>query len=439
MSTICLYFQVHQPFRIRRFSYFDAERNLGYFDNKANKEHFLRIAENCYLPTNKLILSLIKKHSEAFKVTYSISGTALRQLADYAPEILLSFSELAHTGCVEFLAETSHHSLASLFDFREFELQVRQQQQLVSSLLNYNPTVFRNTELISNNQIAEQAYALGFKGILCEGTDKLLGAQSPNQLYAHPKCRIKLLTRNYTLSDDIAFRFSDNSWAQFPLTADKFVQRLVAEKDNSVDKENDVINIGLDYETFGEHQKAATGIFNFLSYLPGAILASGDFTFSTPSEVITLNQKAVILDQSQTTSWADTSKDLNAWLGNDLQKKAAEKLYNLLPLINRIDDQNITEAWRRLSTSDHFYYMSTAASAATNSDSQVHCHFRPFETPYDAFINYMNVLKSFEASLRILGDIYNSKEIVEDVSTSVRNLTPTVLYSNDKTIETQNS
>ncbi len=388
MRTICLYFQVHQPFRFRRYRFFDIGNDHYYYDDYSNESILNKVAQKCYLPTNELMLDLIQKHEGRFKVSYSISGIAMEQFRLYAPEVLDSFKRLADTGHVEFLSETFDHSLSSLKGKKEFERQVKAHKALIKENFGQIPKVFRNTELIYSDDIGAMVASMGYKAMLTEGAKHILGWKSPNYLYCNAiNPKLKLLLKNFKLSDDIAFRFSNQGWEGYPLTAEKYVNWL-----NETPAEEEVINLFMDYETFGEHQWRETGIFDFLEALPGVVFNNSPFTFSTPSEVAENLQVVSAVHVPNSISWADEERDLTAWLGNEMQNEAFDKLYSLCDKVNDIDDQAIKQDFDYLQVSDHFYYMSTKFF----SDGEVHSYFNPYDTPYDAFINYMNVLSDFE-------------------------------------------
>lgn len=387
MKSICFYFQIHQPFRLKRYRFFDIGSDHYYYDDYNDEEIIRRIANNCYLPANQTILNMIKESDGAFKVAYSISGVALEQMELYVPEVIDSFKELAKTGCVEFLAETFAHSLASLQeDSDEFELQVKQHSKKIQSLFGYKPTVFRNTELIYSDDIGSRVSAMGFKGIITEGAKHVLGWKSPNYVYccaSNPQ--LKVLCKNFKMSDDITFRFSDWGWDQYPLTAEKFLSWI-----ENLPASEDVVNLFMNYETFGEMQNAGTGIFEFLKALPYFASQMG-INFETPSMVL---QKRKPIDQINVPypiSWADEERDLSAWLGNELQRSAFDKLYGIGERVRLSNDRRLLQDWYYLQSSDHFYYMSTKHF----SDGAMHSHFSPYDTPYEAFMNYMNVLSDF--------------------------------------------
>ncbi|MEM0359883.1 MAG: glycoside hydrolase family 57 protein [Candidatus Diapherotrites archaeon] len=388
MTDICLYFQVHQPLRLSKFSFFDIGRQKAYFDSEANKFYLERVARKCYKPANETILRLINESNGRFKVNYSITGVLLDQLADGFPEIIESFQKIADTGCCEFFNETYYHSLSWLVSKREFIDQVKLHRKKMRATFGVKPRVFRNTEAMYSNEIAKTAEELNFKGIVCEGIDRLLGWRSPNYVYKAKGCEIRVLSRNYRLSDDIAFRFSEHSWNEFPLTADKYANWLSSTP-------GDCINIFMDYETFGEHQWPETGIFEFLSCLPKEIFKHNHLNFATASEIIKKHPPRDEFDVPQTVSWADVDRDLSAWLENKMQKQAFSEIKSLEQHARKAGGTAL-EDWRRLQISDHFYYMCTKWFA----DGDVHKYFNPYQNPYDAFINYMNVVSDLKARVQ---------------------------------------
>lgn len=384
-KSICLYFQVHQPNRLRQYRFFDIGKNSHYYDDFTNRTILRRIAQKCYLPMNELLLQQIEEQKGAFKVAFSITGTALEQFDRYCPEVLDSFKKLAATGCVEFLSETYYHSLSSLASESEFKHQVTKHKEAIEKYFGVTPTTFRNTELIYSDSIANMVGDLGFKTILTEGAKHVLGWQSPNYLYkATTKKNQKLLLRNSGLSDDIAFRFSNKGWENWPLTTDKFVSWLKS-------GDGEIVNLFMDYETFGEHQAASTGIFDFMKYLPAAVLADGEFEFVTPARAARKHKPVAPLCIPDAISWADEERDTSAWLGNELQNEAFNKLYSLSEKLAILNDAELWSDFGHLQESDHFYYMCTKFF----SDGAVHKYFNPYDTPFEAFINYMNVLSDF--------------------------------------------
>ena len=389
MKTICLYFQVHQPLRLKTYRFFNMGKDHNYLDDVANRTIMQKVARRCYLPMNALLLQLIKEHKNAFRVSFSISGLAVEQFKLYAPEVLDSFKALAATGCVEFLSETYDHSLVSLIDKDEFVAQVKAHSAMIKKEFGLKPTAFRNTELIYSDSIGATVAEMGFKVMLAEGAKHVLGWKSPNYVYANAlNQRLKLLLRNYKLSDDIAFRFSDRGWDQWPLTVDKYVGWLQSEE-----TPGEVINLFMDYETFGEHQWAETGIFDFMRALPKAVLAKNSgLEFGTVSETAGKYQPVSVLHCPYAMSWADEERDVTAWLGNELQNEAFGKLYALKDKIAELKNPDFNYVWNFMQVSDHFYYMATKWL----SDGDVHSYFNPYGSSYEAFINYMNVLSDFE-------------------------------------------
>lgn len=393
MPSICFYFQVHQPFRLKPYDCFKIGHDSAYDDDAKNKEILDRVAEKCYLPANRLMLELINVFKGKFRVAYSLSGTVIEQMEKFRPDVLQSFKDLATTGCVEFLSETYYHSLSFLYSRDEFVRQIDKHKKAIVKHFNQVPRVFRNTELIYNNELANFIAQLGYKGIICEGLDHVLGYRSPNFIYNPPGTdKIKCLLKNYKLSDDIAFRFSNKEWAEWPLTASKFGQWVHQTAGNG-----EVVNLFMDYETFGEHQWPETGIFDFMRHLPGEILKHPDFDFLNPSEVIERYASKGEYDVHSLSSWADMERDLSAWLGNSLQHDAMERIYSLEETVRKTGDQRMIDNWAKLLTSDHFYYMCTKYW----NDGDVHKYFSHYESPYDAYINYMNVVTDLEHNLEI--------------------------------------
>ncbi|MCX5670539.1 MAG: glycoside hydrolase family 57 protein [Planctomycetota bacterium] len=390
MASVCFYFQVHQPFRLRRYSVFDSEPN--YFDDYKNAEICRKVGSRCYLPTNRLMLELLQRYGKAFAISFSITGVALEQFQKWSPEVVDSFRALVDTGQVEILAETYYHSLAFLYSREEFREQVIAHSARISEVFGVRPKVFRNTELIYNNDLAHFVQGMGFLGIAAEGADHILGYRSPNFLYRPIGTdRLALLLKNYRLSDDIAFRFSDRNWAEWPLKADKFATWV-----DQVNGNGFVVNLFMDYETFGEHQWADSGIFDFMYHLPEYVLRRPDNNFMTLSRAVQTYAPVAELDIPHMISWADVERDLSAWLGNAMQSNALHELYRLEEAVKATGDPQLLHDWRRLQTSDHFYYMCTKWFA----DGDVHKYFNPYESPYDSYINFMNVLDNVRVRLK---------------------------------------
>lgn len=387
---INLYFQVHQPKRLRRFQFFDIGSSSSYFDEPLNREIVMRVAENCYLPANKMLLGLIEKYP-TIRVTFSLSGIVIEQLKMWHPAALESFKRLAETGAVEFLGETYHHSLACFIDKNEFRSQVEAHRNAIVENFNLVPTIFRNTELIYSDEIAEMVLSMGFDAIYLDGIERVLKGRSPNKIYVHPNNNLLLLTRNYRLSDDIAFRYSDQSWSEWPLTSETLLGWI-----KHLPEGSDLVTLGMDYETLGEHQSKAGGIFKFMDDLLTKLAQETQISLVNPSEAIMLIKPRGIISSEKPVSWADQERDLSAWLGNDMQVDAFETLKKLLPRVLKSGSVKMIRECQYLQTSDHFYYMSTKRG----SDGSVHQYFSPYSSPYEAFMNYMNVLADVEYRLK---------------------------------------
>ncbi|WP_316897610.1 glycoside hydrolase family 57 protein [Pseudodesulfovibrio indicus] len=394
MISVCFYFQVHQPMRLdQKYTFFDIGRWHDYRDDKANRDILRKVAEKCYLPANRMMLDLIERHKGRFRISYAITGVAMEQFQEFCPEVLDSFRELADTGCVEFIGETHYHSLAFLFSKEEFRRQVKMHSRILEEFFGAKPVTFRNTELIYSNDLALEVEKMGYRAILAEGADQVLGWRSPNFVYQPSGCsKLKALLKNYRLSDDVAFRFSDRGWSEWPVTTEKFAGWV-----HAVAGSGEMVNLFMDYETIGEHQWADTGIFEFFRALPGAILSRDDFVFETPGEAAAHLDPMAQLDVPYFTSWADLERDVTAWQGNPMQDQAAELAYGLEDKVMASGDEEIVATWRELLTSDHFYYMCTKWF----SDGDVHKYFNPYETPHQAFITYMNALN--DLALRLEG------------------------------------
>jgi alpha-amylase len=394
MRNLCLYFQVHQPFRFRRYRFFDIGNEHYYYDDYTNESILRKVADKCYLPANALMLNLINKYPGKFRLAFSISGIAIDQFELYAPEVLDSFRQLADTGSVEFLAETNAHSLVSLKDRNEFTEQVQLHAAKIKKYFGQTPKAFRNTELIYSDEIGAQVAEMGYETMLTEGAKHILGWKSPNYMYCNAiNPKLKILLKNFKLSDDIAFRFSNQGWSEYPLTAEKYVSWL-----NQIEKKEEIVNLFMDYETFGEHQWEGTGIFRFLEALPGVVLKHSNYAFVTPSEAAANLQPVGAVQVAYPISWADEERDLTAWLGNEMQQEAFSKLYEQAGKLMHVKDPVLLKDWNYLQVSDHFYYMCTKFF----SDGAVHSYFNPYQSPYDAFINYMNILSDFVIRLNAL-------------------------------------
>jgi len=399
MLYLNFYFQVHQPFRLSHFSTLDIGKGRAYFNDDLNKFVMNKVADKCYIPTNKLLLNLIKKYQGEFRVAFSITGVCIEQFRQYRPDVLDSFKALADTGCVEFLGETYYHSLACLYNTNEFIEQVDLHKELMQKEFSYTPETFRNTELIYQNNLSELVYEMeGFKTIITEGVDRILGWRSPLFAYKNYMSEITLLLKYYQLSDDIAFRFSNRDWPDYPLTVDKFVkwiEHFNLDPKNSPHK-NKFLNLFMDYETFGEHQWAETGIFDFMQHLPELVLQNKHLGFITPKEAYQLaNYQQEPLSFPDPVSWADAERDLSAWRENEMQYNALETYYELLEKVKISGRDDLLLLMRYLSTSDHFYYMCTKYF----QDGDVHKYFSPYDSPDQAYIYYINVLADIEERL----------------------------------------
>lgn len=383
MASVCIYFQIHQPRRLRRYSVFDTSDD--YFDDDRNEMILRKVAGKCYLPASRLLLDLARRYDGRFRFAYSVTGSAIEQFQRWCPEMIDLLQALAATGHVEFLAETYYHSLAFLYSHSEFNQQIELHGRLMKDLFGQEPRVFRNTELIYNNELASFISGTGrYDGILAEGADHILGYRSPAFVYSAPGAsNLKVLLKNYRLSDDIAFRFSNRSWSEWPLTVEKFAGWAQKINGNGY-----LCNLFMDYETFGEHQWEDTGIFQFLEALPEAILRLPDMDFRTPGQCLSVCEPVGQFDVPHTISWADTERDMSAWLGNAMQSNALHELYKLERTIKDTGDLKLLAGWRHLTTSDHYYYMCTKYFA----DGDVHKYFNPYESPYDSYINFMNVM-----------------------------------------------
>lgn len=406
MTDVCLYAQVHQPFRLRAFRLFDIGTGVDCFDHAENARILRKVADRCYRPANQLLTRLIRDSGGRFRLALSLSGVLLEQLERWSPETLASFQELVGTGGVELLGETYYHSLAALADEAEFRAQVRRHGETIDRLFGQHPQVFRNTELIYSDTLAPAVHSLGYRAILVEGAEHALAWRSPNFVYeAAGHSGLRLLARNYRLSDDVGFRFSSREWDGWPLRAETYASWLAAAP-------GDIVNLFLDYETFGEHQWADTGIFDFLAHLPAACFREG-VRFVQPGE-LARRPPVAELGFSRPTSWADQERDVTAWLGNRIQQAAHQRLYAMRPAVLATGDATLIERWRRLTTSDHVYYMCTKWFA----DGDVHKYFSPWDSPYDAFVAFMNVLEDLEQQIRAIRPAGREAEQPDDVMPS---------------------
>lgn len=409
MKSICLYFQIHQPFRLKRYRFFDIGRDHYYYDDFANDDVINRIARNSYLPTVEALKEMAQTSQGKFKVAISLSGVVLEQLEMYVPELIDALKDLAKTGCVEFLSESYAHSLASLSDIEEFRTQVKEHDDKIYALFGQKPKVFRNTELIFSDEIAAMIASMGFKGVITEGAKHILGWKSPNYLYssiAAPK--LKMLLRNDKFTDDIARRFSDFSWNEYPLTAEKFISWVAA-----TPEEEPIVNIFMNCEAIGEAQGRETGIFEFLKALPACAEKAG-VGFITPSDAVAKLRAVDTLSVPYPMSWTDEARDVSTWLGNRLQNEAFHKLYTLTERVRMCEDRRIKQDWNYLQASDHFFFMSTKYGAGRSA-------YSPYESPFDAFTNYMNVLSDFIVRVEEQYPTQIENEELNALLTTIRN------------------
>lgn len=436
MKSICLYFQIHQPFRLKRYRFFDIGRDHYYYDDFANDDIITRIAERSYMPMAQTLLSMIEQSAGKFKCAVSITGTAVEQLQQYVPEFIDLLKKLSDTGCVEFLSETYSHSLASLEDTEEFIRQVKTHDNLIQRLFGQKPKVIRNTELIYDDDIATVMASMGFKGAITEGAKHILGWKSPNFVYrAASAPKLKLLLKNDKLSDDISRNFGNHDWAEYPLTADKYMDWIA-----SLPEEQQIVNLFMSMETFGEFIPRETGIFEFLSALP-RFAAERSVTFMTPTEAVSKLKAADDIPVPYPLSWAEEAPDVSSWKGNTLQKEALKKLYSIAERVNMCGDKRLKQDWEYLQSSDHFFYMSTK----NLSDGTAHALFSPYESPYSAFTNYMNVLADFivrvedqypleienEELNSLLLTIRNQAQEIEILNKEVRQMRNNILMADD--------
>ena len=398
MRAVCLYLHVHQPWRYHQYSIFDVAHNSNYwydkdyFSKQNNERIFKKVSEKSYRPMFTLLEKCIRRNP-GFKVSLSITGTWLEQAEEWEPALIEQLARMISTGQVEIVGETYYHSLAFFYNKGEFVNQVKMHSDTVARLFGVRPRVFRNTELSYNDEIGKWAAEIGYTGVLAEGWDKVLGWRSPNHVYkvaGANDCR--LLLKNYRLSDDIAFRFSNKKWKEWPLTVDKYISWL-----NADTSRGNLINLFMDFETFGEHQWAETGILKFFEEFVYAWLKEVGNEFVTVSEACEYEQPVDEISMTQTVTWADTERDLTAWTGNAMQQEALKMLYDMYEKIVASGDGDLLDDWRRMSTSDHAYYMCTKYW----NDGDVHAYFSPYVSPYEAFMYYMNVLKDFEYRLTL--------------------------------------
>ncbi len=378
--SICLFFQVHQPVRLRRYHFFDIGKSNDYFDDFTNRTTTQRVARNCYLPMNNMLIELAHKYGKDFQVSFAINGNTLDLLEVYAPEVIDSFRELADSGCAEFVAETYSHSLSSMVGEKEFTSQVKRHSAEITRLFGVTPKSFCNTAMIYSNEIGSVVSKLGYKTILTEGARHILGWKSPNYVYASSETpKLKILMRNSRLSDDISLRFSNRSWSEWPLTADKYVEWLKRDSESQ-----DVVNLYMPYETFGERQSADTGIIEFMKQMIEDVIHSEELDFTTVSHAGAFHQPKAVVNIPHAISWMDEERDLSSWMGNELQNEAFECLNRLHGKVKKINDTDLNNTYLKLLGSDNLHYMSTK-----HIGNNI---LNPYDSPYEAFINYMNVI-----------------------------------------------
>ena len=388
MVNICWYFQVHQPFRIRPYQVFDIGINHEYFNDHINSELFRKVSYNSYLPMNYLLLELLHKHRE-LKVSFSISGVAIEQMQRYFPDVLDSFKKLVHTGQVELLSETYYHSLSALYSKEEFYEQISQHKKIIKHHFGVEPKVFRNTELIYSNEISEHIANLGFKGVLIEGWGPALNFKNPNFVYSNNTNTLKLLAKNYDLSDDLANRFSDKVWDEWPLNSHKYAKWIKESGKNS-----QVVNLFMNYETFGEYHLESSGIFEFMKHLPQVLLEDGEITFTTPSGVVDNFESVESINIENPISWERETKNVLSWIGNSMQEGILKELYSIEKDVKKYGSLKDLQNWKKLTTSDHFYYMSSK-----HLDSLNCLNSAIFQSPYDAYLYFKNILRDLKNSI----------------------------------------
>ncbi len=409
MKTICFYFQIHQPIRLKRYRFFDIGSDHYYYDDFSNEDILKGIADRSFLRANAMLLDMIKEYNGKFKVAFSVSGVALEQLEIYVPEAIDGLKELAKTGCVEFLSETYGHSLSSLYDEEEFRVQVEEHAAKIELLFGKKPKVFRNTELVYTDEISDMVYRMGYKGMLTEGAKHVLGWKSPNYLYQSVSSPgLKVLLRNMRFSEDIMYRFSNYNWSEYPLVADKFINWI-----NALPESEQLVNLFMNYETLGSIQPADTGIFEFFKALPKFALEK-QIGFSTPSEVINKLKSVDSISVPYPCSWTGEEKDVSAWSGNTLQREALQKLYSIGERVRLCEDRRIKQDWIYLQVSDHFRFMSTKYFPGPSV-------FSPYENAYDAFSNYMNVLGDFISRVNAQYPTSIDNEELNALLTTIRN------------------
>lgn len=436
MKSICFYFKIHQPYRLKRYRFFDIGNDHYYYDDFANDEIISRLAAQSYMPFGETLLEMINSNNGEVKFSFSISGTAIEQLQIYVPEFIELLRKLADTGCVEFLSGTYSHSLASLEDPEEFIREVKAHDDLIFRLFGKKPTVFANTELIYDDDIAMMVSAMGFGTCLTEGAKHILGWKSPNYVYRSATAPdLKLLLTNDKLAADIAQNFNNSEWDEYPLTADKYINWIAA-----LPEEEQVVNLYLSMDTFGSFLPAGTGIFEFMKALPYFAKEKG-IRLSTPSEVVASLKPVDEISVLHPISDIDEARDISAWKGNELQNEALAKLYAVAERVSLCNDRRLKQDWEYLQSSDHFYYMSTKNLA----DGASHAAFSPYDSPFAAFTNYMNVLADFlvrveeqypesidnEELNSLLLTIRNQASEINSLKKEVKNMRQNILNADD--------
>ena len=417
MKSICLFFQVHHPLKLKKYRFFNMGNDSFYLDEYLSSLSIVEAANSCYIPANNIILKKIKEYKGKFKVSFSISGTAIELFKTYVPEVLQSFKELAATGCVDFMVEPYAHSLASLVSKDEFIAQVKRHAQLIKDEFGITPTTFVNTELIYSSGIGEMVSEIGYNTVVTEGAKHILGWKSPDFVYADSNDpKIKLLLRNSSLCDDLRYRFGDKSWDQWPLTPSKYVEWI-----NSSD--GNVVNIFLDYEVFGCNNNLESGIFEFLENFPNEAIAN-DVGFEFTGTVVKDHQPVAALGISHPISWADEERDITSWFGNEIQREAIEQLYSIRDKVVYINDDEFNHVWDFMQSSNHFYYMSTKWFVA-----QCSANVNPYDSPYEAFMNYMNICSDFKRRVEI-----KYAELIATENKTVPENLAVILESADKTL-----
>jgi alpha-amylase len=389
MKNVCLYFNLHQPNRLKPYDFFKIGHDHFYEDDDMNKDFLDKISNDCYLPMNAIMMENINRLGKNFKFCLSLSGTLIEQMENHRPDVLKSFIELSKTGQVEFIGQTFYHSLAYLNSLPEFERQVKKHIAKIEEHFGQTPKVFRNTGMIYCNDLAGRLENLGFHGVMTEGLPQYLQDRSPNYLYTAPHTKkIKTILKNYKLSADFTHRFADQSWNEYPLTAKKYANWIA-------NAPGDCVNIYMPYETFGQHLSPETGAFDFIKKLPTE-LKNQEVNFLTASDQVEQLSIKGVFDVHLPVSWRDSEKDLSAWSGNNMQKEAMQKLYSLEKTVISSKDEDLIHVWSKLQTSDHFYYLNTK----TAKDGETRDYLSPYDSPYSGYIHYMNALADLEITCK---------------------------------------